>query len=102
MPLEKGNLASWANFEDLYLFLSAGQKVIYFNIESRVWKEAPLLNESRSYHSSCSLGGKVCIFGGYNDVNFWLSSIEFFDAQTYFNDNEQGVWEMIELKYFRF
>ena len=44
----------------------------------------------------------MCVFGGYNEVNFWLSSIECFDAATYFHGNQQVAWEIIELKYLRF
>ena len=67
-------------------------------ITSDSWSDAPDLNVSRCCHSSCTLGDRVYVVGGFQYAILRnLNSIEYINAEDFLAHRDGSVWVQIEV-----
>ena len=55
---------------------------IKYDIRNNEWISFPKMNLHRYGHSSCTMAGFVCVFGGKDKNNAYVNNIEILDMQT--------------------
>ena len=66
-----------STFEEKYVFISGGfngynsiKTVEYYSVSNNEWANAPEMNETRSYHSQCSIGDFLFVIFGYGGNSY--------------------------------
>ena len=91
---------SVANYRDKAIYLSGGwdkdwntsAQVFALDLLKSEWRNEANLQQSRCNHSSCTLGEKIFVFGGFSGTDRILNSIEELDLSAWWHR-----WRLINI-----
>ena len=63
-----------------------------YDVRDNVWSAFPKMNLHRFGHSSCTLAGFICVFGGRDKNGACVTDIEILDMQTYISYGDTITW----------
>ena len=66
--------------------------MLKYDIRENEWSSMPRLNLHRYGHSSCTLAGFICVFGGKDKHNSCVSEIEILDMQSIISFGSEQTW----------